>query len=311
MTHTTLFNMAVNCHPSSKIAKDSIESLLKEPSSSPSSLSESRQLDPEKLKEFKHLLDLVHKFMLVGEILEKKEEGASPQKQEQGRRTIWKVCDEKALKGAGTVWKCCGGKALNGARTIWKFCGGKALNSPQTQSPKRTLSAVELRDHGVTFKKAEQRELYNITFEKGLLQIPVIQIDDATEVRFRNMIAYEGSYIKDYMDFMDSLVNTREDAKLLRRHEIIKSFVGDDETVATVFNKMCKNVVISPNSYYKKIADDLSDYCKRRRHGSMVKFWDNYLSSPWAILSVFAASILLILTMTQTVYTALSYYNAK
>ncbi|OWM74808.1 hypothetical protein CDL15_Pgr004575 [Punica granatum] len=145
----------------------------------------------------------------------------------------------------------------------------------QGQSIKK-YSATKLRELGVRFKGVEKSKFYDITFENGLLKIPIIKIEDVTEGRFRNLIAYEEHYVRknkyigDYMSFMDDLVNTPKDVELLRHHGIIESLMGDDEVIAAMFNNMCKHRILS-NYYYAEIVDKLTKHCKKKRHVWMAK----------------------------------------
>ncbi|KAK4764276.1 hypothetical protein SAY87_013714 [Trapa incisa] len=183
------------------------------------------------------------------------------------------------------------------------------------EAQKPIHSASKLREFGVQFKGVDNRKFYDIKFEKGVLQIPVLLIDDGAECYFRNIIAYEqhagdlSARVSDYMYFMDNLIDSSKDVELLRREGIINSFLGDDTEIATMINKMGSNITIKQD-YYEKVRNDLSKHCKQRRHSWIASLRMNYLSSPWTILSTIAAIILLLLTLMQTIYTTLSYYHA-
>ncbi|PKI53805.1 hypothetical protein CRG98_025811 [Punica granatum] len=280
-----------------KNAVQSINNLL-----SPKSTFGGRRLNREKLRDIKHILDLVRKFMLVEEILEMKAESVShPQQGQSIKKYILDLVRKFRL-----------------VKEILEILQRQRASTESTsvRIKKYKYSATELRDLGVRFNGAKKSKFYDITFENGLLDIPLIQIDDAIEGRFRNLIAYEehcvgeNKYVGDYMSFMDGLVNTPKDVELLRHYGIIESFMGDDEVIATMFNNMCKHRILS-SSYYAQIVDKLTKHCSKKRHVWMAMLRRNHLSSPWAILSVLAALILLILTITQTVYTVLSFYNSN
>ncbi|KAL3726731.1 hypothetical protein ACJRO7_031601 [Eucalyptus globulus] len=158
-----------------------------------------------------------------------------------------------------------------------------------------------------------KRRLVDIKFENGTLEIPVLRVHDDTESKYRNLIAYEQhfqsrviNYFTDYVTFMDCLINSSNDVKVLRDAGIIENYLGDDEVVAQMFNKMCDNI-ISSGSYYSDIFQNLNVHCKKKRNVWMAKLRREYFHSPWAFLSVVAAIVLLLLTATQTVYTVLSY----
>ncbi|XP_048130757.1 UPF0481 protein At3g47200-like [Rhodamnia argentea] len=177
------------------------------------------------------------------------------------------------------------------------------------------LSATELREAGVRLRAAQGRHLMDIKFKNGILEIPVFTIEDSTESLFRNLIAYEQhsqcgdiSYVTQYMSFMDCLVNSSKDVKLLRRQGIIRNYMGDDEVVAQMFNNMGHGVTLT-DFYYNEIFRNVNEYCNKRRNLWMAKLRREYFHSPWAFLSVLAAIVLLLLTTAQTAFAVLSYKN--
>ncbi|XP_048129417.1 UPF0481 protein At3g47200-like [Rhodamnia argentea] len=175
------------------------------------------------------------------------------------------------------------------------------------------LSATELREAGVRLRAAQGRHLMDIKFKNGILEIPVFTVVDSTESLFRNLIAYEQhsqcgdiSYVTQYMSFMDCLINSSMDVKLLRRRGIIVNYLGDDEVVAQIFNEIGHGVTLT-DCYYDEISRNVNEYCNKKRNHWMAKLRREYLHSPWAFLSVLAAIVLLLLTAAQTVMAVLSY----
>ncbi|PKI41915.1 UPF0481 protein At3g47200-like [Punica granatum] len=242
-----------------------------------STSSKRRHLNPEKLNDIKHLLDLVRKFMLVEETLEM--EGQTQQGAQQVKRAV--------------------------SRDI-----------PNKRRKKFAYSAIELMDSGVTFKSVEKGKFYDIRFENGILEIPVIRITDNMEALFRNLIAYEEhaqdngvKHISDYMAFMDGLINSPKDVELLRRQGIIENMMGDDEAVSTMFNRMNKNTVVTPDFYYQDIINSMTIHCQKQWNIWMAKLKRNYLNCPWALLSIIVAFLLLVMHVTQTACAVFSYYK--
>ncbi|KAL3726737.1 hypothetical protein ACJRO7_031607 [Eucalyptus globulus] len=175
------------------------------------------------------------------------------------------------------------------------------------------FSATELRESGVRFRVAQGGELSDIKFENGTLEIPVLEVEDHTESKFRNLVAYEQhrrridiNYFTDYVDFMDCLINSSKDVEVLRHTRIIKNYLGDDEVIAQMFNRMGDYITVS-SSYYSKIFQNVNAHCDKRRNIWMAKLRREYFHSPWAFFSVLAAIVLLLLTAAQTVFTILSY----
>ncbi|XP_030540072.1 UPF0481 protein At3g47200-like [Rhodamnia argentea] len=190
---------------------------------------------------------------------------------------------------------------------------GSTARTEAQKEVRSMLPATELREAGVRLRAAHGRHLMDIKFKNGILEIPVFTVEDSTESLFRNLIAYEQhrqcrdiSYMTDYMSFMDCLINSSKDVKLLRRRGIIVNYLGDDEGVAQMFNEIGHGVTLT-NFYYVEISRNVNEYCNKKRNLWMAKLRREYLHSPWAFLSVLAAIVLLLLTATQTAFAVLSY----
>jgi hypothetical protein len=178
-------------------------------------------------------------------------------------------------------------------------------------------SATELQEAGVKFKKLEGVNLHDIKFNNGVMEIPLLKIVDTTESIFRNLIAYEQynqsnhhNYVTEYVSVMDYLINSPKDVELLRRRGIIENCLGDDEAVSTIFNKLLEFVKVS-NLCHAKIFRDVDKHCRRHRNVWMANLRHNYFHSPWALISVLAAAFLLMLALTQTIFSVLSYIVSK
>ncbi|KAG8658473.1 UPF0481 protein At3g47200 [Manihot esculenta] len=185
----------------------------------------------------------------------------------------------------------------------------------ETKKPSSTRCATELKEAGIKFKSVEGRNLFDIKFEKGKIEIPKIEITDVTECVLRNLIAYEQltsftspKYFTDYMIFMDSLINSKKDVELLCRKGIIDNWKGDDETIAIIFNKLGEHVFCE-SALYADIVNNVNEHCKKRWNLWMAKLKHHYFQCPWSSMSVVAAIILLLLTLIETGYSVLSYYK--
>ncbi|CAI9774651.1 unnamed protein product [Fraxinus pennsylvanica] len=178
------------------------------------------------------------------------------------------------------------------------------------------ISAVELKEAGISFKKSEDKRLFHIEFNNKAIIIPEWEISDSTESMFRNLIAYEyyltGSpqkYVTDYVFFLHCLVHSPEDAKLLRCYGIISNFLGSDKMVYNLINKLGMNIIISGKFSYSNIFNIVNNHCGHIWNIRMATLRRKYLNSPWALISVFAASFLLTLAILQTTFAILSYRN--
>ncbi|GKV06845.1 hypothetical protein SLEP1_g18672 [Rubroshorea leprosula] len=179
-------------------------------------------------------------------------------------------------------------------------------NSAQYGVWKFIRNATELKEAGIKFKKKDNgKSIFDIQFENGVLWIPTIGMYDQTDSILRNFIAHEQChnnyprYVTDYVTFMDCLINTRKDVELLRHSGIIVNGLGDDEVVATIFNRLCDSVVFSNRNFYSEIFINVEKYCGRKWNLWMANLRHNYFNTPWALISFLAAVSLLTLTAVQ------------
>ncbi|CAK9155885.1 unnamed protein product [Ilex paraguariensis] len=129
------------------------------------------------------------------------------------------------------------------------------------------------------------------------------------EVLFRNMIVYEqyngstkAAYVTHYLTFLDCLVNTPKDAEILHHHGIIDNWLGDDEAFSTMLNKLCNNIILDGTTFcYSEVFNKVNDYCKCCRPRWMAKLRHYYFNSTWSIISLFGVTLLLLLTIIQTI----------
>ncbi|XP_028062461.1 UPF0481 protein At3g47200-like [Camellia sinensis] len=177
-------------------------------------------------------------------------------------------------------------------------------------------SATELQESGIQFKKAEERNLFDIKFISGILEIPLLSIAaEEGESFFTNLVAFElcpsyhePEYVCDYVVFMNCLINSFEDVRLLRHSEIIESWVGDDAELHAMWHKLFNITLTDTEKFsYSQVFNDVNNHCKRRRNMWMANLKRNYFNSPWALISFLVATILLLLTVAQTIFSILSF----
>ncbi|KAI9194754.1 hypothetical protein LWI28_008931 [Acer negundo] len=173
-------------------------------------------------------------------------------------------------------------------------------------------NVTKLHQTGVKFKSAKPNtNLLDIRFGKGsgTLEIPKLTIGNMTEQLLRNLQIFERlhtdtNYMNDYVVILNRLLNTSKDVELLIHIGVIDNRISDSEGVSTLFQQLSKNArVKNKNFHYLGLVKDLQSYCKSPCHEWKANLMQNYFNTPWAFISVIAASILLILTFIQTVYT--------
>uniref|UniRef100_M1A820 Uncharacterized protein n=1 Tax=Solanum tuberosum TaxID=4113 RepID=M1A820_SOLTU len=194
-------------------------------------------------------------------------------------------------------------------------------------------NATELSEAGVSFANVgnifmrsldkvydddlgDSTSLFDIKFDNGLMTIPCFRVVDDTETLMRNLIAYEQQssdvclkYFSDFVVFMDYLIDSDKDVSLLRMNGIIVNKIGEDNEVASVFNKMGKGVVVSDDFYYEEECRKAVKHCEQSWNRMKANLRHNYFNSPWAGISTVAAIILLLLTATQTVLAFISVFK--
>lgn len=150
----------------------------------------------------------------------------------------------------------------------------------------------------------------------GKLQIPRLLIHDGTKSLFLNLIAFEQCHldcsndITSYVIFMDNLINSPEDVGYLHYRGIIEHWLGSDAEVADLFNRLCQEVVFDiNNSYLSLLSEEVNRYYNHRWNTWCASLRHNYFSNPWAIISLVAAVVLLLLTLAQTYYGIYGYYR--
>ncbi|KAG2700231.1 hypothetical protein I3843_07G221500 [Carya illinoinensis] len=171
-------------------------------------------------------------------------------------------------------------------------------------------SVTKLHKIGVKFRPAKGG-LGSTKFDKssGSFYLPVIHLDDNSEVVLRNLVAYEACIAPEVMAFtrytelMNGIIDTEEDVRILRNAGIILNRLKSDVEVATLWNWMTKSVRVTKVPVLDKAIEGANSYYskswKMRMNGNM----KNYMVSWWPCLTFLAANILILLSVVQTACT--------
>ncbi|XP_073108047.1 UPF0481 protein At3g47200-like [Elaeis guineensis] len=178
-------------------------------------------------------------------------------------------------------------------------------------------SATELRRAGVKFRKNKKEiNFLDITFKKGRMEIPPLRVTDRTCSLFRNLIAFEQCYAKAmtyvtiYAVFMDCIIDEAKDARLLHLRGIVVNRLSTDKALADLFNKLCNQIYYSPDkNYLGKLFAEVNIYYNSKFHRWRAGLMRDYFSSPWSIISVIAAILLLLLTIEQAMFSGFTYFH--
>lgn len=217
------------------------------------------------------------------------------------------------------VFRCTFLSTMKGKVSSWQQLQTN-VNIPLVQERQLIHCTTELQNIGLKFKKREGFDLLDISFKSGVLEIPPLYVDDNTVPLFLNFLAYEQCdedaepFFTNYFMFFDSLINSPKDVEILHRNGIMNHVLGSDKDVANLFNRLCREVVYDLDEcYLSKQMKDINDHCKTYYATNWRVWWTHlirdYFSSPWAFISLLAAIVLLLLTITETFYTVYDYYN--
>ncbi|WVZ87421.1 hypothetical protein U9M48_034057, partial [Paspalum notatum var. saurae] len=262
--------------------------------------------EPNRPKNFQHLLHLCHMYL----------------------RPSQRPCDDSELQGRPGYLHCF-------QHFMHKFLRIDQKQKQQKQNglrmrqldcfqsgelPVRWRRASQYHEAGVTIKRRQwnkhsRHSLLDIKFSNGVIEVPCFPMDENTESLFKNLLAFEqmgpqfGNDIASYILFMTELVNTPEDATLFANNGIILHMLDSDDEVPLIFNKLSKQVCFTYDSYHylKYLCYILESHYQSRLNRWIAWLWLNHFSNPWLALAVFAAIIVLVCTVVQTVYTVLAY----
>ncbi|KAK9208297.1 hypothetical protein WN944_000651 [Citrus x changshan-huyou] len=185
-------------------------------------------------------------------------------------------CDETFIKLISEFFSL----PVNSIAEREKYC-------PSTHS---LQCVTQLRRSGIKIKPRKAERFLDIKYEKQVLQIPSITINDITSTVLINCVALEQcqerniKYFSNHVSFMCCLISQPRDVALLGLDGVITNFSQDDQHVADLFNDLGKNTALNVReSYLWKVLHDVGAYYSSC-WASMIR---TYFSSPWScILSV-------------------------
>ncbi|XP_077228226.1 UPF0481 protein At3g47200-like [Tasmannia lanceolata] len=191
-----------------------------------------------------------------------------------------------------------------------------APNPPQRRLEITIPCATQLKEAGITFKKGGEKDKFlDVKFIEGVLILPPLAVEDDTECYFRNLVAFEqcgpilATFFTTYAVFMDSVINTRDDVQILEEKGIIENLLGSEKEVAKIFNTIGNNIISNvEDSYLKEFFNEVSIYCANDWNKWRAKLMHDYFNNPWSAISLAAATVLLLLTLAQTVFSCISFF---
>jgi len=185
-------------------------------------------------------------------------------------------------------------------------------------------SAVELDEAGISFQKSRTRKFGDVSFNRGVLRLPVMVLDETTEYMFHNLTAFErlnievGKEVTLFLLFICSIINSPQDVSILCQSGILINAYGSYEDLAKLFNSLPKEIPVDyrlgfgdmmSDIDFTRMMSDIDDFCKKPWNKWRANLIQTYFRNPWSIVSLVAAIFLFSLTIIQTIYTVNQFYQ--
>ncbi|KAK1293108.1 UPF0481 protein [Acorus calamus] len=189
---------------------------------------------------------------------------------------------------------------------------------PSASQSKGIPSVTELKKAGVKFKpKNNANSFLDVTFQKGVMEIPTLILYPYTQTTLRNIIAFEQclggdkrhTHISHYVIMMAFLIGDGTDISTLMDEEIVINWLGSQEEVLGVFKQLRSEVVDTSNDKFATLYNEVNSYRQLQLHKYREILCSDYFGNPWSIISVIAAIVLFVLTFLQTYYAVYTTYH--
>ncbi|PON71306.1 hypothetical protein PanWU01x14_074460 [Parasponia andersonii] len=160
----------------------------------------------------------------------------------------------------------------------------------------------ELSETGVKFVPYTNGCLGKISFDKssGQFRLPVVRLDDNSDVVLRNLVAYEASVAPEvvaftrYTDLMNGIIDTEEDVRILREAGVVVNRLKSDGEAAALWNGMTKSVKITRVPVLDKTIEEVNGYYLGSWRVRIKVAMKSYVFCSWPILVFLAANVLLL-----------------
>ncbi|XP_016577000.1 putative UPF0481 protein At3g02645 [Capsicum annuum] len=180
------------------------------------------------------------------------------------------------------------------------------VNKPPLFEELAIPSVTELSKSGVSFVPTNSG-LMSINFDdkKMKFYLPRVSLDVNTEVILRNLVAYEACNASGplvftrYTELMNGIIDTEEDAMLLREKGIILNRLKSDKEVANLWNGMSRSLRLTKVPFIDKVIEDVNGFYNGRWNIKIGRMMKHYVFGSWKFLTFLAAIILLMLMTLQ------------
>lgn len=192
---------------------------------------------------------------------------------------------------------------------------GKRRKRQDKKLPQRDIlfgSVMDLKAKGISFSPSSH-SLRAITFESGLLhghlKLPIRFVSDQHQVILSNLISYELSpesnstyfTVLSYVAFMKALIESDEDVKELQESGILFDKYSNNEQVVASFKEI-DTFGLAHWGIFDDVKEKIGEHCTSRPKTWIANLVRDYFRSPWRVISLSAATSLLVFSFLQTFY---------
>ena len=197
-------------------------------------------------------------------------------------------------------------------KTFWRLWGiYDAFNAYKPRNGMVIPRANKLSEAGIRLQKIKIPKAYNkdfhlkVSFRDGTLEIPRLLVNHLTCHELRNLIAFEQCamhrgiprHFTDYCMFLENLINTVEDVRVLRRSGILYNLLGSDTMVAQLFNDLCRSIVFDFERHsYIELYREVAVFCEISRRTWHAYLMHNYFCNPCTIFFMMASILIPLLS---------------
>ncbi|XP_047942580.1 putative UPF0481 protein At3g02645 [Salvia hispanica] len=162
-------------------------------------------------------------------------------------------------------------------------------------------SVTELSNAGIEFARTD-KGIPGIDFDKetATFHLPSLSVDVNTEVVMRNLVAYEACgdasqplIFTRYTELMNGIIDSEDDARILREKGIVWNYLKSDQDVADLWNGMSRSIRMTKVPLLDRVIEDVNSYYDGRWKVRIAKFVSRYVFGSWQSITLMAASMLL------------------
>ncbi|CAL4992797.1 unnamed protein product [Urochloa decumbens] len=187
-------------------------------------------------------------------------------------------------------------------------------------------SAQKLWEAGIRFQRSRTDLLDDVGFDEGKrrLEMPRVLLDDSTEHKFRNMMAFEalhaggttGNDVTAFVLFLKDMVDSVDDVARLRKAGVLRhDLASSDGAAVELLQGLTRDVAKTRESRLCAVRDEVELYCRASWQVFAFKSWaklrKTYFTNLWGTVALTVSIFLLITDVMQTAYAVMSYELTK